>query len=63
VRYAITTVQGTTYAPDGSHIENVQILAYIGASNSKEAISLFEQKYLPELKEKGFTEYFCFPEY
>lgn len=62
MRYAITTVQGTTYAPDNSHIENVQILAYVEALNSKEAILFFEQVHLPELRERGFTEYSCFPE-
>lgn len=62
MRYAITTVQGTTYAPDGSPVENVQILAYVEASDSKEALSVFEKEHLPKLKEKGFTVYSCFPE-
>lgn len=61
MRYAITTSQGSTYAPDDSCIENIQILAYVEASDSKEALSIFEREYLPDLQERGFDEYSCFP--
>ncbi|MFA7032663.1 MAG: hypothetical protein WC201_03785 [Bacilli bacterium] len=61
MRYAIVTPQGSTYAPDGSCIENVQVLAFIEASDSNEALSVFEKEFLPDLQEKGFNEYSCFP--
>ena len=61
MRYAITTSQGSTYAPDGSCVENVQILAYIDASSPKEAILIFEKEHLSDLQERGFDEYSCFP--
>lgn len=61
MRYAIITNQGSTYAPDGSCIENVQILAYIEASSPKEAIPIFEKEHLPDLQKMGFSEYSCFP--
>lgn len=62
MRYAIITSQGTTASPDGSEIENVQILAFIDATDSFSALSSFNDLYSKDAEKLGFTEYSCFPE-
>ncbi len=61
MKYAIMTFQGSTHSPNGDYVENIQILAFVDATNPQEAITVFEKDYLPDVQEKGFTEYSCFP--
>jgi hypothetical protein len=62
MRYAIITTEGTTISPDGSEVENVQVLAFIDADNRFSAISKFKDLYSHSVEDLGFTEYSCFPE-
>lgn len=62
MRYAIITTEGTTTSPDGSDVENVQVLAFIDATDCFSAMSKFKDLYSQAAEGLGFTEYSCFPE-
>ena len=62
MRYAMITTEGTTVSPNGSEVENVQVLAFIDADNRFSAISKFKDLYSQAAEDLGFTEYSCFPE-
>ncbi|MGE4577195.1 MAG: hypothetical protein AB7D42_01520, partial [Candidatus Methanomethylophilaceae archaeon] len=61
-RYAIITTEGNTTTPDGSDVENVQVLAFIDATDSFSAMSEFKELYSQAADDLGFMEYGCFPE-
>lgn len=56
------TDEGFTSSPNGTDVENVQILAFIDAEDSESALLMFEESYLDNVKKLGFREYRCFPE-
>jgi hypothetical protein len=62
MRYAIITAEGTTASPNGSEVENVQVLAFIDAPDMFSAMSKFKDLYSQSVEDQGFTEYSCFPE-
>ncbi len=62
MRYAIITTEGTTTSPNGSDVENVQVLAFIEATDGFSAMSEFKEFYSQTVENLGFTEYSCFPE-
>lgn len=62
MRYAIITAEGSTISPNGNNVENVQVLAFIDATDSSSAMSKFEESYSQVIEDLGFKEYTCFPE-
>lgn len=62
MRYAIITTEGTTISPNGSDVENVQVLAFVDAADSFSAMLKFKELYSQATENLGFTEYSCFPE-
>lgn len=50
------TPQGVICFPNDSRSENLQILTFVEVANPMEIITIFEKDYLPDVKEKGFTE-------